>query len=93
MTKQQPTGANLGRSQQTVLHLLAIAPRTARHIEYDHFGLTESAARSAIGRLEQRKLVEAVGWDDSGRRRMYGLTDRGRAVEAALDVQIGEDDG
>lgn len=76
-------GVGLGRTQILVLHLLAQDAKSIRTLGYDWPGLTESAARSAVNRLGDRRLVDAVGRDDYDHR-TYGLTDRGREVEAAL---------
>lgn len=77
--------ANLGRTQILVLRLLASGSKSVRHLAYDWPGLTESAARGAVMRLADRALVDVAGWDDYNGR-TYFLTERGRAVEAALSV-------
>jgi hypothetical protein len=77
------TGGRLGRTQVLVLRLLAGGEKDCRHLEYDWPGLTESAARSAIGRLGDRGLVDVAGWKEG--RRTFCLTSRGRQIEAALN--------
>lgn len=77
-----------------VLRLLASAGESsAQTLEYHWPGLTESAARSAVERLAMRGLVDAAGWDSSGRRRTYALTAKGREVEAKLNVDDESEDG
>jgi DNA-binding HxlR family transcriptional regulator len=77
------TGKSLGRTGILVLRLLADGEKDCRHLEYDWPGLTESAARSAIGRLADRGLVDVAGWKEG--RRTYCLTPHGRQIEAALN--------
>lgn len=75
----------LGRTQILVLRLLATgdyARKSCRALANDWPNLSESAARGAVNRLYERKLVEPVGWND--RCRIYELTQRGRAVEREL---------
>jgi len=77
---------NLGRTQKLVLRLLAchVRPPTVRDLAMDWPGLTESAVRGAIGRLESRRLVDVAGYD--GEARTYTLTGRGALVERALNL-------
>ena len=78
--------APLGRTQKLVLHLIAQhsqAP-TIRDLSYDWPGLTESAARSAVDRLADRRLIDVAGFAAADNARTYKLTERGRAIELAL---------
>lgn len=81
----------LGRTQKLVLALLAEQSKSAQRLAYDHPALTESSARSAVMRLAQRGLADMAGWDDSDRR-TYCLTDKGRALERSLNIDIEDDE-
>ncbi len=77
---------NLGRTQQLVLHLIAAhsqAP-SIRDLAYDWPSLTESAARSAVNRLGDRRLVDVAGFHAGTNTRTYKLTALGRQVEVEL---------
>lgn len=86
---RQRGAAGLGRTQRLVLQLLASGdgPKSARHLEYDWPGLTESAARSALDRLGMRGLVDMAGWDRRDGR-TYCLTERGSQVERELNETV-----
>lgn len=83
-------GQNLGRTQVLVLRLLAAGeyPKSAAKLAYDWPALTESAARSALGRLGDRRLVDAAGFDGSSR--TFALTDAGIALERELLATEGD---
>lgn len=85
------SGQNLGRTQVLVLRLLAAGehPKSAAKLAYDWPGLTESAARSALGRLGDRGLVDAAGFD--GEARTFSLTEKGILLERELLAVEGGD--
>lgn len=73
---------NLGRTQRLVLQLLAQRPKPVRVLAFDWPGLTEAAVRGALDRLATRGLVDRVSYHRG--EYTYGLTQRGREVEAAV---------
>lgn len=80
MARRAP-GVGLGRTQVTVLRLLAMDAKSVRTLAYDGFGLSESSARSALDRLGRRGLVDRrFNRDDL----VYFLTSDGAEVERSL---------
>lgn len=87
MNRRDPA-AGLGRTQKLVLHLLAREAKLVRTLAMDWPGLTEASVRTALTGLEQRGLVNRPTYHRGAYK--FGLTDRGREVEAAL---VGDDEG
>lgn len=94
MARRDPS-KGLGRTQRLVLHLLAFGAKSTRTLAYDMpLWFTPTAMYGAVMRLANRGLVDFAGWDES-QDRTYCLTERGAAVERALDPdpELEDDDG
>lgn len=79
--KRQAPEKGLGRTQITILQLLANGPKKVRDIERDGFGISAATARSTLTRLGMRGLVDRKF---SYRELEYFLTDEGAEVEKHL---------
>ena len=90
MPRSANRAVRLGRTQKLVLQLLANGPKAVRVLAFDWPGLTEGQVRGALDRLASRGLVDRVGYRQ--RAYIYGLTAKGREVEAQVTGLEGDED-
>lgn len=77
--------------RESVVRRLASSPAILTTIAADTELCLTHVSRT-LGRLRTRSLVELLVADDRRKGRIYGLTDRGRAVNASIEDQETEDE-